>query len=68
MNENMRMFMTITGVGVVGAVIAAILNVLNDAGILIDEFITGNITMPELMAIVIIIFVLVGVILAVVKG
>ena len=63
MAREMRMVLTVAGCGFIGIIIAAIFKVLHDKGTVIDEFITGSITLPELMALVIILFLLVGVIL-----
>jgi len=67
MDSDMQAVLAIMGCGFVGVIFAAILKILNDQGTMIDEFITGTITITDLMAIVIIIFLLVGVIIAVVK-
>ena len=50
-----------------GVIMAAILETLYTNGIMIDEFITGTITISDLMAMTIIIWLLVGVIVAVAK-
>lgn len=50
-----------------GIMIAAIEYELNSQGILINEFVTGTISITDLMAVTIIIWVLVGGIIAVVR-
>jgi hypothetical protein len=59
---------TIFGFGFFGIIMAAIAKVANDEGVIIDEFITGSITITDLMAIIIIIFLLAGVVVAVVRS
>ena len=53
--------------GVIGIINAMIFHTLNDEGIIIDEFITGSITITNLMALVIVIWLIVGIIIAAVK-
>lgn len=45
----------------IGVAIAMILEVLNDKGLLIDEYITGSVTLADLQTIVIVIFLLFGI-------
>lgn len=53
--------------GVFGIVIAMIVNTLNTRGIIIDEFLTGSVTITDLIVGIIILFLVIGVIVAVVK-
>ena len=53
--------------GLGGIVTAGIEEALYDKGVLIDEFITGSVTIADLMSITVIVWLLVGIIVAVVK-
>lgn len=54
--------------GLVGILFAALeLSLYND-GIFIDEFITGSLTIADLMAVTIILFTIIGVIVAVLRS
>ncbi len=53
--------------GVLGLVNALILNNLYENGILIQEFVSGSITIETLMTLVIIVWLMVGIILAAFK-
>lgn len=53
----------IFGCGMLGIIQAMILFEMNTRGILIDEFITGSITITDLMVGVVIIWLLIGVII-----
>ena len=53
--------------GFVGIIFAAIEYTLYEEGILIDEFVTGSITIADLMAITIVIWLIIGVIIAVTR-
>lgn len=68
MNRDFRMVALIVGCGLVGVLFAAIEQIMYEQGVIVDEFISGSIALPDLMAITIIIFLLVGVILAAVKS
>ena len=54
--------------GFAGIIIAFIEKALYDNGTIIDEFITGTITITDLMALTIIIWILVGIIIGVAKS
>lgn len=54
--------------GFAGIIVAFIEKVLYDNGTIIDEFITGTITITDLMALTIIIWILVGIIIGVAKS
>lgn len=51
--------------GMAGTIFAFIIKALYDKGILIDEFITGTITIADLMVMTVIVWVLLGIILEV---
>jgi len=68
MDRDMQTVLAIVGGGFVGIIFAAIEKILYEQGTIIDEFITGTISITDLMAITIIIWLLVGVIIAVVKS
>ena len=53
------------GSGFVGILLAAIENILYTSGTLLDEFVTGSIAITDIMAVTIIMFMIVGVMLAV---
>jgi len=54
--------------GVLGVIIAMILEKMNDAGVMIDEFISGTITLVDLQVFVIITCLIVGIIITVHKS
>lgn len=47
--------------GIIGVILAIMLQVLNDAEIIVDEIITATLTIREVQAIVIIVWVIIGV-------
>ena len=53
--------------GVLGIVNAMIFNTMNTEGIIIDSFVSGNITILDIMTYTIILWLLVGIIIAAVK-
>jgi len=59
---------TTIGIGSIGIFVAYIFWYLNDRGIWIDQAITASTTIEEIMAIIIIIFILVGVLLAAMRS
>ena len=63
--EPVKPGLVVAGFGFLGMCIAVILGYLNDHGILIDEYLTGSITLPDLQICVIIIALLVGVVVAI---
>lgn len=56
--------MTTIGVGTIGIFIAYIFWYLNDKGIWVDQYITAATPIQEVMAVIIVIFLLVGVLIA----
>jgi len=58
----------VAGFGFLGMVIAVILQYLNEHGFLIDEYLQGSITLPDLQIVVIILALLVGVVVGVVTA
>ena len=64
MGRNERAFAIPLLCGIIGVVLAIIIQLLYDAEIIIDEFITGTITLREIQAFIIIIWIVVGVLLA----
>lgn len=59
---------TTIGVGAIGIFVAYIFWYLNDNGIWIDQYITESTTIQEVMAVIIVIFLLVGVLLAAMRS
>lgn len=59
---------TTIGIGGIGVFVAYIFWYLNDKGIWVDQAITASTTIQEIMAIIIIIFLLVGVLLAAMRS
>jgi hypothetical protein len=51
--------------GCIGVIMAMILQAMYDRGIVVDEFVTGTIQLWEVMALVIIVWLLIGVLVAV---
>lgn len=65
MDTDVRAAIYVLGCGLIGIILAAMEKIMYDEGIIIDEFVTGSITLPDLMAFTIIIWLIIGVILAV---
>lgn len=59
---------TTIGVGAIGIFVAYIFWYLNDNKIWIDQYITASTTIQEVMAIIIVIFLLVGVLLSAMRS
>lgn len=59
---------TTIGVGTIGIFIAYIVWYLNDTGIWVDQYITAGAPIQELMAAIMIVFLLVGVLLAAMRS
>jgi len=64
MDSDVNRALIILVMGALGIIFAAITKHLNDTGILIDEFITGTITITDVMIVIILVFFVCGVILA----
>jgi len=64
MGSNERAFAITLLCGIIGVIIAIIIQMLNTQGIIIDEFLTGTITLRELQAIIIILWLLMGVVVS----
>lgn len=60
MGINERAFAITVLCGVVGVLLAITVQLLNSAGILVDEFITGTITLREVQLMIIIIWIVMG--------
>jgi len=59
---------TTIGIGSIGIFVAYIFWYLNDKGIWVDQAITASTTIQEIMAIIIVLFILVGVLLAAMRS
>ena len=59
---------TVIGIGSIGIFVAYIFWYLNENGIWIDQAITASTTIEEIIAIIIVIFLLVGVLLAAMRS
>ena len=59
---------TTIGIGSIGIFVAYIFYYLNDKGIWIDQYVTAGTPIQEIMAIVITMFILVGVLLAAMRS
>lgn len=59
---------TTIGFGALGIFVAYIIWYLNDNSIWVDQYITANTPIQEIMAVIIIIFILVGVLLAAMRS
>ena len=59
---------TTIGMGAIGVFVAYIFWYLNDNGIWVDQAITASTTIQEIMAIIIVIFLLVGVLLGAMRS
>lgn len=64
MGRNEKAFAIPLMCGFLGVVLAIATQLLYDAGIIIDTFVTGTITLREIQVIIIILWILVGVIIA----
>ena len=65
--EDFEVLIIIVIFSVIGIIMAMFLKTLYDLGIIVDEFVSETITINELMAIVIILFLVVGVVIAATK-
>jgi len=68
MGRNTRAFAISMLCGLLGVIFAIMVGILNSAGIIIDEFITGTITIRELQAVIVIIWVIFGIGVSAVKN
>lgn len=65
MDKDVRVGIVTMAIGFMGILIAAIVNILNTEGIMVDEFITGSVTITDLMSVIVIIFMVCAVVYAV---
>lgn len=65
MDTDIKAALYMLGCGLIGILLAAIEYILYMQGTIIDEFVTGTITLPEIMAMTIIIWLIIGAVLAV---
>lgn len=67
MGDSIKYFAIVFICGCIGIGLALILYILNAQGILIDEYITGSITIENVMALTILIWTLIGVVLSAIE-
>jgi len=69
MGSNERVFAILMLCGIIGICFAILLQLLNEQGIIVDEFITGSVTvtLPELQLGAILLWELFGLVLAAIK-
>ena len=64
MGDSVRYFAIVFICGCIGIALALILYILNAQGIVVDEYISGSITIENLMAVTILIWTMIGVVLS----
>lgn len=64
MGRNERAFAIPMLCGFIGVILAIILQLFNDAGIIIDEYLTETLVLREVQLVVIVIWMIVGVLIA----
>lgn len=67
MNKDMYPGIIVMLFGFAGVILAAIEKAMYDEGLIIDEFITGSITLPDVMALTIILWIIIGIIVVMVR-
>lgn len=67
MDRDLASGLIVFSCGMIGLLFAAIIQALYTRGILIDEMITGSITVPDLQSVIILVWIIVGVLLAVLR-
>jgi len=65
--DDYKAFMTILGFGMLGVIFAGILKALYDNGIVVDEMITGSITITDLMTFLVLVWTIIGVMIALLR-
>ena len=60
MGRNERAFAIPTLCGIIGIILAITVQLLNDAGIIIDEYLTGTIVLREVQAVIILVWLIMG--------
>jgi hypothetical protein len=65
LNKDLRPGLTVLFFSLAGIILAFIEYVLNENSIIIDDFVSTTVTLPDLMSITIIIWVLIGIIVGV---
>ena len=64
-NDAIKPGVIVAGFGCLGIIVAVVLQYLNQNGYVIDEYLQGSITLPDLQIVVIILSMLIGVVVAV---
>ena len=68
MRQEARAFAIPMACGLVGILIAIMLQMFDSAGIIIDEYLTGTLVLREVQAFIIIIWIVIGIVFAAVKN
>lgn len=68
MRQEARAFAIPMACGLVGILIAIMLQMLDSAGIIIDEYLTGTLVLREVQVFIIIIWIVIGIVFAAVKN
>ena len=63
-SDEIKLFVLIPILAGIGIVLAMIVETLYDRGLIIDEYIAGSITLANLQSIIVIIFIVIGILIA----
>lgn len=64
---SLKTFIAVVSFGTVGVILDLVVENLYDNGILFDEFITGSITLPDVMSVILIFWTLLGIVVGVTR-
>lgn len=67
LSREVRAGMTVLLMGLLGIIVGGMVYVLYETGIVVDEYITGSIQVEEVMAIFVLVFLLLGGVIAVIR-
>lgn len=68
MDSSVRIAITTLGCGLIGVILAVLAGLMYSGGIIVDEFVSGTITLADVQAAIIIVWMLIGVVLAAVSN